>query len=129
MSPILLSGISIVNVALIFYTSAYIIAVRKKFISKIFFRVLLTGVFFDISATTLMIIGSSQGPVTLHGLIGYSSLCLMIIEAVNYFLFIRKNGYGKPFSNLSLNVFTIIFCYWVAAYITGAVLIMLRNQV
>jgi len=127
MNPILLFGISIVNIALIFYTSAFIIAVRKKNVSKLFFSVLLAGVFFDISATTLMIIGSSQGPLTLHGIIGYSSLGAMITEAINYFLFVQKNGFGKTFSGKSFKVFSCIFFYWVLAYITGAVLIMLRN--
>jgi hypothetical protein len=127
MNPILLFGISVVNIALIFYTSAFIIALRKKLVSKLFFSVLLAGVFFDMSATTMMIIGSSKGPLTLHGIIGYSSLGLMITEAVNYFLFIRKNGFGKTFSKKSINVFTFIFIYWVLAYITGAILVMLRN--
>jgi hypothetical protein len=127
MNPFLLSGISIVNIALLFYTSAFIIAVRKKLVSKLFFSVLLTGVFFDISATTLMIIGSSHGPLTLHGIIGYSSLGAMITEAINYFLFFQKNGFGKAFSRKSLKVFTFIFIYWVLAYFTGAILIMLRK--
>lgn len=127
MNPFLLSGISIVNIALLFYTSAFVIAVRKKLVSKRFFFVLLAGVFFDISATTLMIIGSSHGALTLHGIIGYSSLGAMITEAVNYFIFIRKNGFGNTFSKKSLRVFTFIFIYWVLAYITGAILIMLRN--
>ena len=127
MNPILLSGISVVNIALIFYTSAFIIAIRKKLVSKLFFGVLLTGVLFDITATTLMIIGSSKGPLTLHGIIGYSSLAAMITEAINYFLFVRKNGFGKTFSEKSFKVFKYIFIYWVMAYITGAILIMLRN--
>ncbi len=127
MNPILLFGISVVNIALIFYTSAFIIALRKKLVSKLFFSVLLAGVFFDITATTFMIIGSSQGPLTLHGVIGYSSLGAMIIEAINYFLFVKKIGFGKNFSSKSFKVFTFIFFYWVLAYITGAILIMLRN--
>ncbi|NTW32494.1 MAG: hypothetical protein HGB12_07700 [Bacteroidetes bacterium] len=127
MNPILLYGISIVNIALIFYTSAFIVAVRKKIVSKLFFSLLLTGVFFDITSTTLMITGSSHGALTLHGIIGYSSLGAMITEAINYFLFIRKNKFGKTFSNKSFKVFKFIFIYWVLAYITGAVLIMFRN--
>ena len=127
MNPILLLGISIVNVALIFYTSAFIIALRKKNISKLFLSLLLTGVFFDVSATTLMIIGSSKGALTLHGLIGYSSLVFMLTEAINYSFYVRKNGFHKTFSNKSFKVFSFIFIYWVLAYVTGAILIMLRN--
>ena len=127
MNTCLLFGISIVNIALLLYTSAFVIARRKKIVSKLFYSVLLAGVFFDISATTLMIIGSSHGPLTLHGIIGYSSLGAMITEAVNYFLFVRKNGFGTSFSKKSLKVFTFVFIYWVLAYITGSVLVMLRN--
>ncbi|HNW96995.1 MAG TPA: hypothetical protein PKK00_01125 [Bacteroidales bacterium] len=127
MNPILLTGISVVNIALVFYTTAFIIARRKKIISKLFFSILLIAVSFDITATTLMIIGSSKGPLTLHGIIGYTSLGAMIFEAITFYLLIKKNDFGKIFSNKSLKVFTFIFIYWVLAYITGAILIMLRN--
>ena len=127
MNPVLMVGISIVNIALILYTSAFIIALRKKIVSKLFYSVLFAGVLFDITATTFMIIGSSQSPLTIHGLIGYSSLGLMITEAINYFLVVRKNGFGKAFSKKSFRVFATIYVYWILAYITGAIIVMLRK--
>lgn len=127
MNTFLLFGISIVNIALLFYTAAFIIAVRNKLVSRLFFSVLFAGVLFDISATTLMIVGSTHGVITLHGIIGYTSLGAMIAEVVNYLILVRKKGFGKEFSKKSLKIFAFVYLYWVLVYVTGAVLIMLRN--
>lgn len=127
MGGTLLSGIIVVNIALVFYLSALITVSGKEMNGGRFLSLLLAGVFFDITATALMISGSSQGPLTLHGLIGYSSLGAMICETVVFLHFFRKFGTGKRIGKTRRRVFMFVFVYWVLAYITGAALIVLRK--
>jgi len=126
MSSILIIGISLVQAALITYTATFIIAYRKKNISKLFLNTLSFSVLFYITATIFIISGSSKGFLTLHGLIGYTSLGMIIIKTVQFYLFTKKIGYTQAFSKKQLATFTFIYIYWVLAYITGAVLILFR---
>jgi len=115
-----------VIIALVLYSIGFAKEQRKKLISS---RVLLfytLGVFFDISATTLMIMGSSKG-FTFHGFIGYSSLLGMSIDT---FLLWRQNLKKGPYMKVSkgLHIYSrIAYIWWVAAFITGGLLVAFRH--
>jgi len=119
-------GSFVVIFALVFYTIGFAKEQRKKLISS---RVLLfytLGVFFDISATTLMILGSSKG-FTFHGFIGYSSLLGMSIDT---FLLWRQNLKKGPFMKVGkgLHIYSrIAYIWWIAAFITGGLLVAFRH--
>jgi len=121
-------GSFVVIVALIFYSIGFFKEQRRKLISS---RVLLfytLGVLFDISATTLMILGSSKGLLTFHGFIGYSSLLGMSIDT---FLLWRHNSNKGPEVIVSkgLHIYSrIAYFWWVAAFITGGLLVALRHS-
>jgi hypothetical protein len=73
-----------------------------------------------------MILGSSRGPFTLHGILGYSSLAGMLIDAILIWLFYRKNGSGINVSN-GIHWYSLgAYIWWIAAYITGALLVAFR---
>ncbi len=126
MKPVLIAGMSIVNLALISYTIAIIIQSRKKIMSRKVLTFLTVGIVFDITATICMVLGSSKGAMTLHGMIGYSSLAGMMLDTIFSYRYSMKNGENamvtKKFNRGSL----IAYSYWVVAYITGAVIIMMR---
>lgn len=126
MDPILIAGTAIVNLALIFYT-LFIFSERKTKRAGNKVLIFLTlGVIFDITATICMVIGSSKSPFTLHGILGYSSLLGMVTDA--FFTWRSRYKYGKdsPLSE-SLHKYTLIsYCWWILAYITGFLLVMLR---
>ncbi|HRY32045.1 MAG TPA: hypothetical protein P5531_03655 [Bacteroidales bacterium] len=126
MKPVLIAGISIVNLALIFYSIAILTQLRKKILYTRVLVFLTLGLVFDITATICMILGSDEGPVTLHGMIGYSSLLGMMTDALFSFRKVSRNGLGTPvdkrFNRWSLTA----WLYWIAAYITGALIIMMR---
>ncbi len=82
MNPTIVKAVIVVTFALIFYSIAVITEKRKKSITKLVLTFLTLGVMLDISSTTLMIIGSGQIPITVHGFIGYSALAAMLIDAV-----------------------------------------------
>jgi uncharacterized repeat protein (TIGR03987 family) len=126
MKPILIAGTTIVNLALIFYT-LFIFAERKsRKVSKKVLVLITIGVFFDITATICMITGSSNSPFTLHGILGYSALTAMLIDA---FLLLRSrlnNGKDSQISTSIHKYSLIVYCWWLAAYITGALVVMLK---
>jgi len=120
-------GSFVVVVALVFYSIGFTKEQRRKLITS---RVLLfytLGVIFDISATTLMILGSSKGLLTFHGFIGYSSLLGMSIDT---FLLWRHNLKKGPdvIVGKGLHIYSrIAYIWWVAAFITGGLLVALRH--
>ncbi|MDR3652132.1 MAG: hypothetical protein P4L34_04090 [Paludibacter sp.] len=120
-------GSLVVVFALVFYSIGFVKEQRKKLITS---RVLLfftLGVIFDISATTLMILGSTKGLLTFHGFIGYSSLLGMCIDT---FLLWRHNLKKGPEVKVSqgLNIFSrVTYIWWVIAFITGGLLVALRH--
>ncbi len=122
MKPILIAGSSIVTLALISYSIAFINFHKRRIITTRILWFQTIGVILDITATTLMIIGSEKGPFTVHGLLGYSSLTLMIIDTL-FFWNKRKienlPGWLRTYSRIA-------YFWWILAYITGSALVMMR---
>jgi hypothetical protein len=128
MNTVLMAGTTIVNLALISYAIAIVTEQRKKLVSNKVLIFITLGVILDITATALMINGSSKGAFTFHGLIGYSSLSLMLIDAVLLWNFRKKHG-ALTYVGKKLHIYSrIAFIWWIVAYITGAVLVALRHS-
>jgi len=121
-------GSMVVTLALVFYSTGYLIEQRKKLVTS---RVLLfytIGVSLDITATILMIIGSSRGMITIHGFIGYSSLLGMLTDTCLLWRHNLKQGPEKDVSN-KLNLYSrIAYIWWVTAYITGGLLVAISRM-
>ena len=125
MKPILMMGTTIVNLALIAY-SIFLYNERKhRLITTKLLTFLSIGVVLDITATTCMIIGSTKSPFTVHGILGYSSLTAMFIDAVMIWQRRIKAGIGEKIST-TLHVYSLIaYLWWILAYITGALIVFL----
>jgi EamA domain-containing membrane protein RarD len=124
MKLILIIGTSIVNLALIAY-SIFIYQERKyRLVTRKLLIFLTIGVLLDITATTCMIIGSSKSPFTMHGILGYSSLTAMFIDAVLIWRNKIKQGINAAISNAIHNYSLIAYIWWILAYITGALLVL-----
>jgi len=124
MKTITLIATSIVTLALIFYTIGIISEQIKKELTRKVLAFVTLGIIFDISATTLMIIGSANSPFTVHGLLGYSSLTLMMIDVVLLWRHKKVHGFGNVSSGLHIYS-RMAYTWWVLAYITGGLLVML----
>lgn len=119
-------GSFIVTLALISYSIAILTEQFKKNITKRVLTFLSIGVILDISATICMIIGSSHGPFTLHGALGYSSLTLMLIDTLLIWKQRNRSGINSTVPN-GLHLYSrIAYIWWVLAYITGGLLVALR---
>ena len=127
MKPILLFGTTIVNLALISYSIALITEQRKRLASNFVLTFLTIGVVLDVTATTCMIIGSSHTAFTVHGMLGYSALTLMLIDC--FLLWKHKNTNGTQVQiNKKLHMFSrVTYIWWVLAYITGAIIVAIRH--
>lgn len=125
MNPLLQMGTSIVVLALISYSIAIFTLQRKKILRRRILVFLTLGVALDITATIFMILGSSKSGFTLHGFIGYSSLLGMFIDAVLIWQLKIKKGSYCPIPNGIHKYSRYAYIWWVLAFITGGVLVML----
>lgn len=124
MQTISIIGAVIVTLALIAYSIAILTEQRKKIINKTVITFLPLGVFLDVTATICMIIGSSNTPFTMHGLIGYSALLLMLIDLYLIVKVYRREGLNTPVPP-KIHIYSrYAYLWWVVAYITGSMLAM-----
>jgi hypothetical protein len=125
MNKTLIAGTIIVNLALIFYTISFIVFSRSHSLSRKLLTIFTIGLFFDVLATGLMIIGSSNSPFTLHGLIGYSALLTMTIEGFVLWNFYYRNGF-KNVQSIRIKRYVLFsYIWWVCAYISGAIIALM----
>lgn len=118
----------VVTLALIFYSIGFSKENRKKLVTGHVLLFYTIGVCLDITATILMIIGSSKGMLTIHGMIGYSSLLGMLIDTVLLWRYNRSQGPDRLVSH-GLQIYTrIAFTWWVIAYITGGLLVAISKM-
>ncbi len=125
MNKILTTGISVVNLALLSYTLFFIKLVRYKKTGKLLLGFLMLGLIFDIFSTICMIVGSPNGPLTLHGIIGYIALLGMLTDAIFIGRFTSRNGTGANITQVLFHTSLLFYIYWIATYITGMILVML----
>ena len=125
MKPILIAGTSIVNLALISYSIFIFHEIKHRKVTSKLLTFLTAGVILDVTATICMIIGSSKGPFTLHGILGYSSLTAMAIDTILIWNVKNKSGIDSVLSNALHKYSLAAYLWWILAYITGAMLVFL----
>ena len=119
-------GAGIVTFALIAYSIAIISEQRKKKVSIKVLTFLTIGVILDITATVFMIIGSSNTPFTFHGFLGYSALTVMMIDVIRIWFIYKQKGINAAVPKVLHLYSRFAFGWWVIAYITGALLVMMK---
>jgi hypothetical protein len=118
----------IVTIALIFYSVGFAKENRRKLVTGNVLLFYTIGVCLDIISTILMIIGSSKGMLTVHGIIGYSSLLGMLTDTI---LLWRHNMRGGSDVQVGrgLQLYSrIAFTWWIIAYITGGLLVAINKM-
>jgi hypothetical protein len=133
MNPTLFKAVGVVTCALVFYSIAIISEQKNHTVSRRVLGFLLAGVIFDIGSTCLMIAGSGNIPITVHGFIGYSALIVMLTDTVLIWRFWARNRVKVTDSGTLTGVAPDIpprlhrytraaYSWWVIAYIAGAVI-------
>lgn len=119
-------GAVIVLFALAAYSVSVLTEQRTRRIGSRVLTFLTAGVILDIAATVFMILGSSKGGFTLHGLLGYSSLGGMLLDTVLIWRFSLAHPPGTPVSR-GLHLYTrFAYGWWIAAFVTGGMLVAMR---
>jgi hypothetical protein len=121
LNAVIIRAVIVVSFALIFYSIAVITEQKKPAVTKRVLFFLTGGVLLDISSTSLMIIGSTNIPLTIHGCIGYSALLAMLIDAILIWKHWINNGLNTIPRRIHLYT-RIAYSWWVIAYIVGAVM-------
>ncbi len=122
MNSTIVSGVVIVNLALLAYTIGIIAEQRTHRVSRLVVSFLTIGVVCDIVATGFMIAGSSTGPFSLHGLLGFSALAAMIIETT--LAWRHRLRSGDAVVPAALHTYSrMAYSWWIVAYVTGAILV------
>jgi uncharacterized repeat protein (TIGR03987 family) len=122
MNPILSKAIIIVTFALLFYSIAVVKEQRNSTISKHILSFLTAGISCDIASTALMIIGSRNIPITVHGVLGYTALLAMLVDTILIWRRWMIEGSRSKVPK-GLHLYTrIAYGWWLFAYIAGAII-------
>ncbi len=127
MTPLRLAAVSTVTTALVLYTIGAIKELRARRATRGVCGVFSVGVAFDVTATTLMILATRSGGLTLHGLLGYSALAGMATDTLLMWRHRSRSGDGPIGRRLHLYS-RLAYVYWVVAYFTGAALVMMSRR-
>jgi hypothetical protein len=120
-------GSFIVTIAMVFYSLGYTRERRRQLVTSRVLSFYTIGISLDITATIFMIIGSTKGLVTPHGLIGYSSLLGMLTDTFILWRHYLKKGPGENVSRRVHLYSRIAYIWWIIAYITGGLLVALSK--
>ncbi len=116
-------GSMVVTIALIFYSIGFVNENRKRVVNSRILFFYTIGVSLDITATIFMIIGSSKGMITLHGMIGYSSLLGMLTDTIILWRHNLRKGASTSVTRFITVYSRIAYTWWIIAYITGGLLV------
>jgi hypothetical protein len=120
MNPLLLTGMSIVVLALGSYTTAIIAQIRHRRPTAMMRGFLTAGVTLDATATGFMIAGSRRIPLTFHGILGYSAFILMATDLLLTWRLYRIHG-SDPLPR-SLHRYSLAaYSWWVLAFLAGII--------
>jgi uncharacterized repeat protein (TIGR03987 family) len=125
-NTMLFFAVIIVTFAMLFYSIAVIAEQRTSVVSRVILLFLTAGVFCDVTATILMIIGSRNTPVTIHGVLGYTALIAMLSDTVIIWRYwINSKGSFRMLRQFHLYT-RIAYIWWITAYIAGALVAFIK---
>jgi len=126
MNSLVLTGTIIVFFALSSYSMFIYNEQRKKQVVKKVLIFLTLGIALDITATAFMILGSSKGLLTFHGVLGYSSLLGMFADTIMIWRLRLKSGLNAEIPHWLHLYSRYAYIWWVLAFITGGLLVAFR---
>lgn len=124
MNSLSIIGAFVITLALLSYGIGSISIQRFKLITPGVLIFLTLGVALDFIAVTLMIIGSSRGAFTPHGILGYTAMLTMVINMVLIYFWYFKHGFDSVISKAILEYSKIAYAWWLITYITGSLLVI-----
>ncbi len=127
MNLIVLTGAFLITLALLSYGIGSISVQRFKLVTPGVLIFLTLGVFLDLISVTFMMLGSKNGTFSLHAIIGYSAVLTMLIDMFLVWRCFFKNGLESQIEKGIVTYTKFAYGWWIAAYITGSILILWKN--
>ena len=127
MPVVIISGVILIHIAVVLYTIFIIKENKYKRASKSVVKFITIAVVFDILATGCMMIGTAKEYFTLHGILGYTALFLMIIDTILIWRHKLNKGSEEPFSKGLDRYSKFAYVVWIMAFITGEYLAIVSH--
>jgi len=124
---VIIVGVVFIHIALVLYSIFIYKESKYKLATKGVVGFITAAVIFDISATICMMIGTVEKYFTLHGILGYTAVVVMIIDAI--FIWKHKIRYGAevPFSDTLNRNSRLGYILWLFAFGTGEILAIMNH--
>lgn len=126
MKPLAVVGAFIITLSWLAYGIASISLIRFKIVDTIVLFFFTLGVIFDATAITFMIISARSTPFSVHGILGYSALLVMLIDTFFVWRIYFKHGIDAHIGRKFLWYVKFAYFWWVLAYLTGSLIILWR---
>jgi len=128
MSYVIIAGVILIHIAFVLY-SVFIYKEHKYKRATNGLLVFITAaVTFDISATICMMLGTAEQYFSLHGILGYTALGVMITDAIFIWKHRNKHGSEVPFSDTLNRNSKLGYILWLVAFFTGEMLAVMNHQ-
>jgi hypothetical protein len=121
-----LIAVTIVTLALFCYTVGTAAQLRSRRVGGSVVGFLAVGVLLDVVATVFMILGSGK-IVSLHGLLGYTALSGMVVEAVIAWRWRTRHG-EAPITSGMARYSRLAYSYWVLAFVSGGLMVAMARR-
>jgi uncharacterized protein YxeA len=128
MSHIIIAGVILIHIAFICYTVFIYKEHKYKRATQGLLVFITAAVIFDVSATVCMMIGVAKEYFTLHGVLGYTALLVMVTDAVFIWKHYHKFGSEVPFSKTLNRNSKLGYVLWIIAFLTGEMLAVMNHQ-
>lgn len=127
MSFIIISGVILIHIALVFYTIFIVKLHRHKRATRGLLGFITAAVITDISATACMMLGTVEEYFTLHGILGYTALLVMVTDAI--FIWKHQNRFGSEvsFSKSLVRNSKLGYVLWLSAFFTGEMVALMNH--
>ena len=124
---VIIVGVIFIHIALVLYSIFIYKEGKYKRATKGVVGFITAAVLFDISATICMMLGTVENWLTLHGVLGYTAVVVMITDA--FFIWKHKIKYGAevPFSDTLNRNSKLGYILWLVAFGTGELLAVINH--
>jgi len=124
MNGLIAAGATVVTAALAAYSVSMVLQAAKRRAAAAVLAWQTAAVTLDVLATILMIAGSRRIPITIHGVIGYTALGLMLVDTVLLWGHRRRNGARARFPPRLFRFSIACYAWWVVVYSAGVIIAM-----
>lgn len=124
---VIIVGVIFIHIALVLYSVFIYKENKHRRATKGVLWFITTAVVFDVSATVCMMLGTVEKYFTLHGILGYTALVVMITDAVFIWRHWNKHGSEVPFSDTLNRNSKLGYILWLIAFGTGEMLAVMNH--